>query len=813
MPVEPLPPQALRRDPSPLLPKFKSTEEVTAASGVIGQDRALAAIEFSAGMRHNGYNLFVMGPAGVGRHSVLTQFLEEKSKAAPTPTDWVYVHNFQTPHQPNALELPTGRGMELKRRMESLIEELNSSIPSIFESDEYRTRRNAIQTDIEQRHETVFESLRKKAVEKDIVMMQTPHGFAFAPVRAGEVMRPEVFQQLSEEERKKIQDAIEELQTELQAILEKLPRWDKERRDAMRTLNREVAMYAVSHALEDVRSAFSEHAECQKFLDDVQSELIDNIDIFIESDEAAAQRALALPIPDGAARRSEALRRYSVNVIVDNGKTRGAPVVREDNPVLLHLIGRVEHRAQFGALVTDFTLIKPGSIHRANGGYLIIDCIKLLTQPFAWDTLKRTLRAQEVRIESPGEMLGMISTVSLEPEPIPLQLRVILIGERQHYYLLNQYDPDFGDLFKVVADFNETLVWDEPNMQRYVTLIASVTRQNGLKPLTRDAVILVIEQSARYADDAERLSLLVGRIIDLLREADYWAGRNGHGLIDATDIRQAIEAEEHRVDRIRERALESITRDIMLIDSDGAKTGQINGLSVSEVGNFRFGRPTRITARIGLGTGKVIDIEREVELGGPLHSKGVLILAGYLAATFGADTPLSLSASLVFEQSYGGVDGDSASSAELYVLLSAIAEMPIKQSFAVTGSVNQLGEVQAIGGANEKIEGFFDICKSRGLTGKQGVLIPKSNIKHLILRPDVVDAVAKGQFQIYPVERIDQGIELLTGIPAGERGKDGAFPRGTVFRKVADRLHAMAEVRQKFGQQRASGETNNGQAT
>jgi lon-related putative ATP-dependent protease len=800
-----LPPDALRRDPSPLLPKFDSTEDVTAASGVIGQERALAAIEFSAGMQHNGYNLFVMGPPGVGRHSLLTHLLEERARSAPTPSDWVYVHNFQAAHQPNALELPTGRGAELKRRMEGLIEELNSSIPSIFESDEYRTRRSAIQTDIEQRHETVFESLRKKAVAKDIVMMQTPQGFAFAPLRDGEVMRPEVFQQLSEEDRKKIQDVIEELQKELQSILEKLPRWDKERREAIRTLNREVAQYAVSHGLEDVRAAFADHAECLKYLDDVQKELIDNIDVFIESDEAVAQRALAGPIPDGAARRSEALRRYSVNVVVDNSKTRGAPVVREDNPLLPHLVGRVEHRAQFGALFTDFTLIKPGSIHRANGGYLIIDVVKLLTQPFAWDTLKRTLRAQEIRIESPGEALGMISTVSLEPEPIPLQLRVILIGERQHYYMLNQYDPDYGDLFKVVADFNETLDWDEANMQRYVTLIASIARRNGLKPLTRDAVVLVIEQSARIADDAERLSLLVGRITDLLREADYWSGKNGHGTIDARDIRKAIEAEENRVDRIRERALEAITRDIMLIDSAGAKVGQINGLSVSEIGNFRFGRPTRITARIGLGSGKVVDIEREVELGGPLHSKGVLILAGYLTAMFGADMPLSLSASLVFEQSYGGVDGDSASSAELYVLLSAIAELPIKQSFAVTGSVNQHGEVQAIGGVNEKIEGFFDICKSRGLTGDQGVLIPKANTKHLVLRPDVVEAVAEQRFRIYPVERIDQGIELLTGTPAGERGKDGEFPPGTVFRKVADRLQAMAEARQKFGQQRASG--------
>jgi len=813
MPVEPLPPHALRRDPTPLLPPFENTDEITAAPGVIGQDRALAAIGFSAGMQHNSYNMFVMGPPGAGRHTVLEHYLAEKAKTAPTPPDWVYVHNFKTPHRPNAMELPTGRGVELKRRMESLIEELNSSVPAIFESDEYRTRRNAIQTEFDQRHETVFEALRKKAVEKDIVMMQTPQGFAFAPVREGEVMRPEVFQQLTEEERKAIQDTIEELQKELQAILEKLPRWDKERRDGIRKINREVANYAVTHALDDVRSAFADHAECNQFLDEVQEHLIDTIDIFIQPEEQAGGARSPIPIPDGAAMRAEILRRYAVNVIVDNSETSGAPVITEDNPLMQHLIGRVEYRAQFGTLITDFSLIKAGSVHKANGGYLIIDVVKLLSQPFAWDTLKRALRGEEVRIESPAEALGMMTTVSLEPEPIPLKLRVVLIGERQHYYLLNQYDPDFANLFKVVADFNETLVWNEENMARYTTLVASIAREHGLRPLTREAVALVIEQSARLADDAERLSLLISHVTDLLREADYWAGQNDHHVLDANDIRTAIDAAENRVDRIRERALESITRDIMLIDSDGETVGQINGLSVSDLGNFRFGRPTRITARIGLGSGKVIDIEREVELGGPLHSKGVLILSGYLSAMFGQQMPLSLSASLVFEQSYGGVDGDSASSAELYVLLSAIAELPIKQYFAVTGSVNQHGEVQAIGGVNEKIEGFFDVCNSRGLTGEQGVLIPQSNTKHLVLRPDVVKAVADGRFHIYPIETIDQGIELLTGMPTGERGADGAFPEGTVFRKVADRLRAMAESRQKFGQQRGTGNANDERAS
>jgi predicted ATP-dependent protease len=813
MPVKPLPANALRRDPSSLLPAFRSTDEIKEASGVVGQDRALAAIGFSAGMAHNSYNLFVMGPAGAGRHSVIKQFLEKKAKTAPTPPDWVYVHNFQTPHRPNALELPTGRGTELKRRMEGLIEELSSSVPAIFESDEYRTRRTGIQSEFEQRHEHVFEALRRKAVEKNIVMMQTPQGFAFAPVRDGEVMRPEVFQQLGDEERKVIQDAIEELQKELQTILEKLPRWDKERRDATRTLNREVANYAVTHALGEIRDAFANHAECIAFLDEVQKHLIDNVDIFVQTEEQPALPRMLSGMPDISAMRNEILRQYSVNVIVDNGGTTGAPVIFADNPVLPNLIGRIEQRAQFGTLVTDFSLIKAGAIHQANGGYLIIDVVKLLTQPFAWESLKRMIRSEEARIEAPAETMGLISTVSLEPEPIPLKLRVVLVGERTHYYLLNQHDPDFSKLFKVVADFNETIVWNEKNMHSYATMIASIARENKLRPLSREAVALVIEQSARMADDAERLSLEVGRVSDLLREADYWAGQNDHGVLDADDIRKAVEAADYRVDRIRERAQEAITRDIMLIDTDGAKSGQINGLSVSDLGNFRFGRPTRISARIGLGSGKVVDIEREVELGGPLHSKGVLILSGYLTALFGARMPLSLSASLVFEQSYGGVDGDSASSAELYVLLSAIGDIPIKQSFAVTGSVNQHGEVQAIGGVNEKIEGFFDICNTRGLTGTQGVLIPKANIKHLVLRPDVVGAVERGRFQIYSIERIDQGIELLTGMPAGEAGPDGAFPEDTVFGKVAGRLRQMAEIRQQFGQQRTAGNADNDRAT
>jgi len=802
-----LSPDALHRSSEPLLPPFINTDDITETAEVLGQDRALAAIDLSAGMQHSGYNVFVMGPPGSGRHSVVQKLLEEKAATELAPPDWVYVHNFKTPHQPIALKLPTGRGMMLRQRMESLIEELNSSIPSIFESEEYRTRRNAIQSQFEQRHEMVFDALRRKAVERDIVLMQTPNGFAFAPVRDGEVMRPEVFQQLSEEERHGIQEKIDVLQKELQGIIEQFPRWDKERREAIRKIDDEVMMSAVSHAMQETREAFQDLADCILFLDEVQADLIENAAMFLTPDEMPGIRGLPFPVADGMNRRRETFRRYAVNVVVDNSNCVGAPVVVEDNPSLPRLVGRTENIAQFGALITDFTLLKPGSLHRANGGYLIVDVVKILTQPFAWETLKRTLRSQEIRIESPGEALGLVSTVSLEPQPIPLRVRVALIGERRHYYLLSQLDPDFADLFKVVADFSESVQWDGDNMTRYVSLIASMVRRQGLRTFTRDAVARVIEHGARLTDDSEKLSLLVEKIADLVRESDYWAGKNEHSSVDAGDVQQAIDAEVHRADRIRERAYESIRRDIMLIDTDGEKVGQINGLSVLDLGNFRFGRPTRITARIGLGTGKVLDIEREVELGGPLHSKGVMILAGYLLATFGTDAPLSLSASLVFEQSYGGVDGDSASSTELYALISAISGVPLRQSLAVTGSVNQHGDVQAIGGVNEKIEGFFDICASRGLTGNQGVLIPDANTKHLMLRTDVVDAVKAGKFSIYPVSRIDQGIELLAGRPAGERDAHGQYPEDSIFRKVTDRLREMAEIRRKFGQPSSSEDT------
>jgi lon-related putative ATP-dependent protease len=531
----------------------------------------------------------------------------------------------------------------------------------------------------------------------------------------------------------------------------------------------------------------------------MRDDLIGNADLFRAS--RGQQEGLVQLITGAGARshnESDPMRRYGVNLLVDNAQADGAPVVVEDHPAYVHLIGRIEHRAQLGTLVTDFHLIKPGALHRANHGYLVLDARKVLLEPFAWSALKETLRSGSICIESLGQAYSLVSTVSLEPEPIPLQLKVVLIGERMLYYLLEALDPEFSELFKVAADFDDRMPRSAENQRLLAQHLGTVARREGLKPLHRSAVARVIEESARYAGDAERLSAEVRRAADIVREADSFASQQGNDVIVVEDVQVAIDARDHRQSRVRDRLREEILRGTLLIDTEGLKDGQINGLAVSQVGQYTFGHPTRITARLTVGSGKVIDIEREVELGGPLHSKGVLILSGFLASHYVTDRPLSFSATLVFEQSYGGVEGDSASSAELYALLSTLARVPIKQSLAVTGSVNQYGQVQAIGGVNEKVEGFFDICDARGLTGEQGVIIPMANVKHLMLRRKVVDAVAGGKFHVYPVETIDQGMERLFGMNAGERDQRGEFPQGTINYRITQRLMELAEHRRVF---------------
>jgi lon-related putative ATP-dependent protease len=620
-------------------------------------------------------------------------------------------------------------------------------------------------------------------------------------MREGEVLSPEEVQKLSQEERKRLEAEVEGLQEKLQKILRQVPSWQREIQEKLKELNREMAHFAVGGLIDELREKYTDFPKLVEHLNAVQEDVVENARDFLSSEEEQPsvlnilQRRAMQPSRGG---RPSSLRRYQVNVLVDHSKSEGAPVVYEDNPTFQNLIGRVEHIAQMGALLTDFNLIKPGALHKANGGYLILDIRKVLLQPYAWEGLKRAMQAGQIRIESVGQMLSLISTVSLEPEPIPLDVKVALFGDRLLYYLLWQLDPDFGELFKVAADFEELMDRNGENQFLYARLIGTLARKEELRPFDRGAVARVIEHSARLVGDAEKLSTQMRNITDLLREADYWAGEAGNGLVAAADVQRAIDAQIYRSDRLRERVQEAILRETILIDTEDARIGQVNGLSVIQLGSFSFGRPTRITAQMRLGKGEVVDIEREVELGGPIHSKGVLILSGFLGARYAGERPLSLSASLVFEQSYGGVEGDSASSAELYALLSAIAGVPIKQSLAVTGSVNQHGQVQAIGGVNEKIEGFFDVCQARGLTGEQGVLIPVSNVKHLMLRQDVVEAVDTGQFHIYPVETVDQGIEILTGVPAGERDEEGNYPEESINRLVETRLAELAEKRAEF---------------
>ena len=798
MPLEPLRPESLCRRCDPSLLSFRTTDELADLSELPGQGRAIEAARFGIGIRRPGYNLFTLGEPGSGKHVMMREFLARAAATAAPPLDLCYVNNFADPQRPIALRLPTGLAVKLRTDMEEVVRDLRAAIPALFESEDYRNRRQVIDEEFKSRQEAAFEKLQERGKVKNLVLVRTPVGFAVAPVRNGAVVGPDDFEKLPAAEQRQIQVDMEQLQGELEETIRQLPQWGKEHRDRVQQLNREVTMLAVGHVIGELRSRYREFQDVARYLDAVERDVIDHVDIF-RTGGAESPAAAEAAASSGRLSDADRLRRYRVNVIVDSTGSAGAPVVYEDNPTCVNLVGAVEHLAEMGALVTDFGLIRGGALHRANGGYLVVDAHKLLQQPFAWEALKRALRAMEIRIESPGQMLSLVTTVSLNPQPVPLDVKVVLIGARWLYYLLSQLDFEFDELFKVAVDFEDDLSWTSETASAYAQLIATIARREKLRPLDSGAVGLVIEHGARLAEDATKLSMRIGQIADVLREADYWAGQADRGVVDAGSVQQAIDAHRRRGERAPTRAQEMIQRGLVLIDTTGAKVGQVNGLSVMSLGTTTFGKPTRITAKVRLGRGEVIDIERQVELGGPIHSKGVMILSAFLAARYASQQPLSLWASLVFEQSYGGVEGDSASSAELYALLSALADLPIRQSLAVTGSVNQHGDVQVIGGVNEKVEGFFDSCAARGLTGEQGVLIPAANVQHLMLRRDVVEAAVANRFHVYPVHSIDEGIELLTGVSAGERMANGLFPEGTVNRRVEDRLIELADRRRRFG--------------
>jgi predicted ATP-dependent protease len=774
---------------------FATTAELEPVEGIVGQKRAVDAINFGTRIRQPGFNLFVIGRDGARMQSAVAAILKRAKVDRSALSDWVYVNNFAEPRKPIAIELPAGRAPELRDAMHALIDDLKTALPAVFQSEDYQARRAAIDQAFQSKQGEAFSVLHEKAAAKNIAILRTPMGFALGPLRDGKIVPPEDFNSWPESQRREVQETIQDLERELEQVVRQIPKLEMERRDELRKLNRDTAMLAVSQSIEEVRSKFTDLPRVIQHLEAVRADLVDNVMLFaLKPDDEEGRTILEL-------QAGNPFQRYEINVVVSHeGEGEVVPITEELHPTLGNLLGSIEYISQHGVLVTNFRLIKAGAMHRANGGYLLLDVRNLLMEPFSWAALKRTLRQGEIRIEDVSHFLGLTSTVSIEPDPIPLKIKVMLFGDRVLYYLLAALDPEVREYFKVLADFEDDVDRSPATEAVHARLLASIVRRKGLKAIDRDGVALAIEHAARLADHAGKLTLLVEQVGDLLSEADCWADEANHPVIGQADVQRALDEKTRRASRLRDRAQESILQDVALIDTTGSRLGQANGLSVLELGGFRFGRPTRITCRARPGTGKLVDIEREVELGGPIHSKGVLILSGFLAGRYALDTPMSLFASLVFEQSYGGIEGDSASSAELYALLSALSDLPIRQDLAVTGSVNQHGDVQAIGGVNEKIEGFFDICRARGLTGQQGVLIPKANVQHLMLRPDVIAACEAGRFHVYPIDTIDEGVALLTGRPAGKRGSNGLFTEGGVNRLVEDRLKSYAHIRQSFGQ-------------
>ncbi len=788
-----LPPEQLfnRCDPATL--PGDSTDDLEDLPGLIGQERAIEAVAFGVGVKRQGYNLFALGASGTGKHSVIADYLRRQATRQPTPDDWCYVNNFADPQRPNALRLPAGRAKPFCEAMRKLIEELKAVLPATFEGDDYRARREVIDEQFKQQAEGPFSELQQKAQKENVALIRTPMGLALAPLKDGEVLRPEEFNKLPAPEQERIKKVIDSLQEELEGVVRRMPDLERKHREAVRALNHDITRFAVGHLIEELRRGHQDLPEVTAYLDEVERDIVENSGDFLPQ----ARMPMAPGLEEGDA-AGHSFRRYQVNVVVENTPGQGAPIYYEDRPNHQTIVGRVEHMARFGTLVTDFNLLKPGALHKANGGYLIIDVIRLLQSGIGYESLKRALRAREIRIESVEQMLSLASTISLEPESIPLDIKVVLVGEPMIYYLLQQHDPDFAELFKVPVDFEDSVDRNVHNTALMARLIATSVRRENLKAFGRAAIARVIEQASRMVEDSQKLSTHMRSINDLIVEADHFAALAASPRVKAAHVQQAIDAQIRRTDRLPQRLREEILRGTYHIETSGERVGQINGLAVIGMGTMSFGRPSRITARVRLGRGEVTDIEREVELGGPLHSKGVLILAGFLGGRFGHDKPLSLAASLVFEQSYGGVDGDSASMAELCALLSALAEAPIGQRFAMTGSVDQNGRSQAIGGVNEKIEGFFDLCRDRGLTGEQGVVIPASNVKHLMLRADIIAAAQEGKFHVHAIENVDQAVELLTGIPAGAPAPDGSYPEGSINQRVARRLADFADKAAAF---------------
>lgn len=790
-------PDQLRRTCDPTTLRAREQTD-SAYQPLFGQDRGMRALKLSVEIRQSDFNLFVLGPQGSGRHTAVERVLRANAETRPVPSDWIYVNNFVAPHRPIAVELPTGMGSHLKTEMERVVDDLATEIPSLFESDEYQVQRRALDERLSERQESAMADFTERAEAENVALIRTPVGFMVAATRNGDVIKTEDYDKLPEAEQDEIDEKIARLQEQLKTVLRNVPKLEREHRASVEALNAEMSERVVSGRIDEAQAGFGGTQAVSDYLERVRTDMIENTELFLQS--AARRGKGPFPEASGKSHRDPLFRRYMVNVIVSHPAqdTSSAPVVFEDLPSLDRLTGRIEHVSEMGSLVTDFTLIRPGALHRANGGFLVLDAAQVLTEPLAWDSLKRCLKRRAIRITSLADRMSLFSTMSLEPDTIPLDVRVVLLGDRFLHALLVMLDAEFLELFKVHADFEDSTERTEDALAGLLAVLRSYGAMEKLLPLSDEGGARLLDEATRLAEDSHKLSLRLSPLTDILREGEHYARAAGASEIGRANIERAIEERESRASRVRDQVQDAIMRRTVVINTDGVMAGQVNGLSVHELGDYRFGRPSRITARVRMGLGKLVDIEREVKLGGPFHSKGVMILSGYLTATYATDVPFSVHASLVFEQSYGEVDGDSASCAELVALLSSLSGLPVRQSLAMTGSVNQLGEVQAIGGVNEKIEGFFDVCAARGLTGDHGVVIPAANVDHLMLRERVVDAVSEGRFNIYPVATVDEALELMLGRMAGKRGSDGRFPEGSVNALVEDQLRKFAHLRREF---------------
>lgn len=780
--------------------RCQTTEDLAPLGEIIGQERAVRALKFGLGIREQGFNIYVAGYPGTGRKTAVKNFVEEIASGEPVPPDWCYVNNFSNQYEPKAIQLPAGKGKQFQNDVKNLIENIRTALPKAFESDDYAARRETTIRSLERQRKEVIDKLNAKAQQEGFVIQNTPIGLLLIPVVNGKPLKEEELLSLPQKTKDLIQEKRERLESELRNTMRQFLDMERKIREEINKLNRDVALYAIGNLVEDLIEKYKGLPEITAYLKNVQNDILDNIAQFVKRDEAQAR--MPFPVPW---LKEAPFRKYEVNVVVDNSDVKGAPVIMEFNPTYTNLFGTTEKEAQFGALVTDFTMIRGGSLHKANRGYLIIPVEDLLRNPFSYEGLKRALRDQKIIIEEPQERFGFISTKGLKPQPIPLSIKVVLIGNPYLYQQLFILDMEFTELFKVKAEFDTTMTRTEENVKRYAAFVCTICQKENLKHLDASGLAKLVEYSQRLAEDQQKLSTRFAEVADIVREANFYATQDNAKLVTGSHVKKAIEEKIYRSKLIQEKIQEMIQREIILIDTDAEKVGQVNGLSVMGLGDFAFGSPSRVTASIGLGREGVIDIEREAKMGGPIHTKGVLILSGYLNEKYAQDKPLGLSTRLVFEQNYGGVEGDSASSTELYAILSALSGLSIKQNLAVTGSVNQKGEVQAIGGVNEKIEGFFEVCKAKGFTGQQGVMIPASNVQNLMLKEEVVDAVKAGKFHIYSAKTIDEGIEVLTGVKAGERRKDGTFEEDTVNYRVDKQLKNMAEKLKDFPSAAARG--------